>query len=68
MKVEERLGYNGIEEIKKHSFFTGIRWNKISQWLIYPPISPSSQMRKIINEVMLEIANYLILLGRGSTK
>jgi hypothetical protein len=29
--VDKRLGYNGAEEIKKHPFFKGVVWDKLSQ-------------------------------------
>jgi len=39
-KVEERLGYHGIEEIKKHGFFAETKWTRIEHRKVYPPITP----------------------------
>ena len=39
--VTKRLGHNGVEEIKRHPFFTGIEWDKISKKKIHPPFTPN---------------------------
>lgn len=36
--VDERLGTRGVEEIKKHPFFTGVQWDILHQ--ITPPYVP----------------------------
>jgi len=33
---ENRLGVNGIEEIKAHPFFRGIDWNNLRQTVLTP--------------------------------
>ncbi|CAD8064804.1 unnamed protein product [Paramecium primaurelia] len=35
-----RLGSNGIQEIKKHNFFSGIDWELVEQRKLQPPIVP----------------------------
>jgi len=45
-KIEERLGYNGAEEIKKHAFFNGTKWNKIGHRMVYPPITPAIKRKE----------------------
>eukprot|EP01029_Cantina_marsupialis_P031469 TRINITY_DN907_c0_g1_i1.p1 TRINITY_DN907_c0_g1~~TRINITY_DN907_c0_g1_i1.p1 ORF type:complete len:354 (+),score=66.53 TRINITY_DN907_c0_g1_i1:332-1393(+) len=37
----ERLGVNGIGEIKQHSWFKGIKWEKLEKCEIPPPYKPS---------------------------
>lgn len=37
---DQRLGSNGLEEIKKHSFFKNIDWNAIYNKKIKPPFIP----------------------------
>lgn len=48
---QERLGYNGVEEIKNHSFFHGIDWNNLIK--SKPPIVPEDiQQEKVqVNEI-----------------
>jgi len=29
LSPEKRLGYGGVEEVKNHSFFTDVDWNKL---------------------------------------
>ena len=36
-KMEERLGYNGICSVKKHSFFAEVDWNKCYEKKYAPP-------------------------------
>ncbi len=45
-KIEERLGYHGAEEIKKHAFFNGTKWSKIEHRMVYPPITPAIKRRE----------------------
>ena len=37
-KPEKRLGKNGAEEIKMHSWFKGVKWNDIKKMM--PPFIP----------------------------
>lgn len=37
-KPEKRLGKNGAEEIKMHSWFKGVKWNDIKK--MKPPFIP----------------------------
>ena len=39
-KIKERLGYNGISEIKNHSWLNSIDWNKLYNKKIIPPFKP----------------------------
>lgn len=39
--VEKRLGFGGIEEIKKHPFFSQVNWEKQMNRSVYPPLVPS---------------------------
>ena len=38
VKVSNRLGFNGIEEIKNHPFFASINWKAILEKKVTPPI------------------------------
>jgi len=49
-KVEERLGYHGIDEIKKHGFFAGTKWTRIEHRKVYPPITPKLYNKKDSNK------------------
>jgi len=40
-EVEKRLGFSGIEEIKKHAFFSQVNWEKQLNKSVYPPLIPS---------------------------
>ena len=33
---KQRLGYNGVEEIKAHAFFEGVDWSRV--WEMTPPV------------------------------
>jgi len=37
---ETRLGYNGIEELKKHEWLANINWRKLARKEIMPPFIP----------------------------
>lgn len=37
---ESRLGYNGIEELKKHEWLSNINWKRLSRKEITPPFIP----------------------------
>ncbi|CAO2624168.1 Ribosomal protein S6 kinase alpha-3 [Lemmus lemmus] len=37
-----RLGPDGVEEIKRHSFFSTIDWNKLYRREIHPPFKPAT--------------------------
>ena len=37
---ESRLGFNGIEELKKHEWLASINWRKLSRKEILPPFIP----------------------------
>ena len=39
--MSERLGYHGIDEIKKHPFFAQTNWEKMLNKSVYPPLVPS---------------------------
>jgi len=39
--MSERLGYHGIDEIKKHPFFSQTNWEKMLNKSVYPPLVPS---------------------------
>ncbi|KAJ5071130.1 non-specific serine/threonine protein kinase [Anaeramoeba ignava] len=39
-KPENRLGYNGIDEIKNHPFFENINWNKVAKKETNPVLVP----------------------------
>lgn len=36
--VDQRLGYNGPDEVKKHPFFKGVNWDKVKY--MKPPFIP----------------------------
>lgn len=38
VKVSFRLGYNGVDEIKNHSFFASVNWDAMKKKEITPPI------------------------------
>jgi len=46
-RVEERLGHNGIQEIKNHQFFSTINWTKLAHKAVYPPLDPSEYKQHI---------------------
>jgi len=33
---DKRLGFNGLDEIKKHKFFEGFDWNKLEKRNVNP--------------------------------
>jgi hypothetical protein len=37
---ESRLGYSGIEELKKHEWLRSINWRKLARKEIAPPFIP----------------------------
>ena len=37
---ENRLGYQGINELKHHSWFKGFEWEKLTKNQIVPPFIP----------------------------
>lgn len=39
-KPENRLGFDGVEDVKKHAFFKGIDWDKLLRKEIDPPYKP----------------------------
>jgi len=39
-KPEDRLGYNGIQEIKYHPFFKKVDWELLSHRKLLPPFLP----------------------------
>lgn len=39
-KRQERLGYWGFQDIKKHPFFSRVNWNQVEELKLIPPISP----------------------------
>lgn len=42
---KKRLGNKGIEELKQHSFFNGINWDKLKQHDYEPPFIVQSQKK-----------------------
>ena len=40
-KPSNRLGFNGVEEIKNHNWFKGVNWNKILKKEVKPAYIPS---------------------------
>ena len=36
-----RLGAKGVDEIKKHPFFSGIDWDKLANKQLHPPFTPN---------------------------
>jgi hypothetical protein len=38
---ERRLGYNGVAEVKNHSWLNSIDWTKASKLGLEPPFAPS---------------------------
>lgn len=53
---KKRLGYNGIEEIKKHKFFEGIDWTNI--YNKEPPIKPEININEYCgNEELRDIVS-----------
>lgn len=47
---KKRLGYNGMDEVKKHKFFNNINWNKLLAKEVEPPFKPSMREINISNE------------------
>ncbi|KAK6089946.1 hypothetical protein P3W45_000992 [Vairimorpha bombi] len=41
-KRQERLGYWGFEDIKRHSFFCRINWKHVEELKLIPPIAPNT--------------------------
>jgi len=58
----KRLGSQGADEIKNHSFFEGIDWTKLEKKTLRPPILPTVTKpddvrnfdRKMVNEPAVE--------------
>ena len=42
-KAEKRLGYNGIDELKNHSWMNNIDWEKLEMKKIKPPFIPNKK-------------------------
>jgi len=42
-KPEERLGFNGAQEVKEHKWLSNIDWNLLSEKKITPPFKPNIQ-------------------------
>ncbi|WUR03155.1 cAMP-dependent protein kinase catalytic subunit [Vairimorpha necatrix] len=40
-KRQERLGYWGLDDIKRHIFFSAVDWNHVVDCSLIPPIKPS---------------------------
>jgi len=53
-KVEERLGFNGIQDIKNHNFFAGINWDKLLHKSVYPPFNPMQFKENLQEEEEIE--------------
>ncbi|KAJ5068881.1 non-specific serine/threonine protein kinase [Anaeramoeba ignava] len=43
----ERIGYNGFQEIQKHEFFKGIDWEQIAKKSLTPPLIPKPLFQNI---------------------
>lgn len=41
---KKRIGAKGVEEIKEHSFFTGINWTKLEKKEVKPPFIPNNRL------------------------
>lgn len=39
-KPKDRLGFNGVDEIKHHPFFDSIDWEKLEKKQVEPPFRP----------------------------
>jgi hypothetical protein len=53
---ESRLGFNGIEEIKKHGWFSDINWKKLGRKEIFPPYVPG--VHHLLIKVVTESLDY----------
>lgn len=44
-RQEQRLGYRGIEEIKRHPWLAGFPWSKMLQKSLHSPFMPNVTRR-----------------------
>ncbi|EGR33007.1 protein kinase domain protein, partial [Ichthyophthirius multifiliis] len=61
----ERLGKNGIQEIKQHPFYANIEWDKLNNREIQPPFKPIIQSKydlKYFSKVIYYIFIQILLL------
>ncbi|KHJ95561.1 kinase domain protein [Oesophagostomum dentatum] len=56
-KVEKRLGYNGVEEIKRHRFLRDIDWNKAANRQLTPFIVPNVTHELDVQNFATEFTN-----------
>ncbi|KAL6731555.1 hypothetical protein Aduo_002406 [Ancylostoma duodenale] len=56
-KLERRLGYNGVDEIKKHRFLRDIDWNKAANRQLTPFIVPNLTHELDVQNFATEFTN-----------
>jgi serum/glucocorticoid-regulated kinase 2 len=54
---EERLGYNGVHEIKNHPFFKDIDWVKLNNKGYIPPYKPQVKNNMDISNISSEFTD-----------
>lgn len=48
---KERLGANGVEEIKNHKYFEDIDWEKLAKREVKPPYNPRLRGEKDVKHI-----------------
>ncbi|KAK6015595.1 hypothetical protein OSTOST_18978, partial [Ostertagia ostertagi] len=61
-RLEKRLGYNGVEEIKNHRFLRDLDWDKVAKRQLTPFIVPN-----LTHELMCKILLLNSLISRLCT-
>ncbi|KAK6052494.1 kinase domain protein [Cooperia oncophora] len=56
-KLEKRLGYNGVDEIKKHRFLRDIDWDKVAKRQLTPFIVPNLTHELDVQNFATEFTN-----------